>query len=87
VRVVKTVRLDHKRPVTLSQDGDHLPKSQADMAPESTNCYATNCELGTIPLRSSSHSAAADGASMPRCFRPSLQTATSNIPPSTKARL
>ena len=49
VRVVKTVRIEHKRQVTVSQDGDHLTKSKADAAPESTNFYATNFELGAIP--------------------------------------
>jgi len=49
VRVVKTVRLDHRRQVTVSQDGDHLRKSKTDVALESTNFYATNFELGAIP--------------------------------------
>ena len=49
VRVVKTVRIEHKRQVTVSQDGDHLTKSKVDVALESTNYYATNFELGAIP--------------------------------------
>ena len=49
VRVVKTVRTDHKRQVTVSQDGDHLRKSKSEVALESTNFYATNFELGAIP--------------------------------------
>ena len=49
LRVVKTVRIEHKRQVTVSQDGDHLTKGKADVALESTNYYATNFELGAIP--------------------------------------
>jgi hypothetical protein len=49
VRVVKTVRTDHKRQVTVCQDGDHLKKSKSQVALESTNFYATNFELGAIP--------------------------------------
>jgi hypothetical protein len=50
VRVVKTVRVDHKRQVTIRQDGEHLKKSKTDLALESTNFYATNFEPGAIPL-------------------------------------
>ena len=49
VRVVKTVRVDHKREVTIRQDGEHFKKSKTDVALESTNFYATNFELGAIP--------------------------------------
>jgi hypothetical protein len=49
VRVVKTVRIDHKRQVKVSQDGDHLRKSKVELTLESTNFYATNFELGAIP--------------------------------------
>ena len=49
VRVVTTVRIEHKRQVTVSQDGDHLTKGKADVALESTNSYATNFDLGAIP--------------------------------------
>ena len=49
MRVVKTVRTDHKRQVTVSQDGDPLRKSKSEVALESTNFYATNFELGAIP--------------------------------------
>ena len=49
VRVVKAVRTDHKREVTVRQDGDHLKKSKSEVALESTNFYATNFELGAIP--------------------------------------
>lgn len=49
VRVVKTVRIDHQRRVTVSQDGDPLTKSKADVSLESTNFYATNFDLGAIP--------------------------------------
>jgi len=49
VRVVKTVRVDHKRQVTVRQDGAHLQKSKIGLALESTNFYATNFELAAIP--------------------------------------
>jgi Transposase DDE domain len=49
VRVVKTVRVDHKRQVTIRQDGERLKKSKTDLALESTNFYATNFEPGAIP--------------------------------------
>jgi Transposase DDE domain len=49
VRVVKTVRIEHKRQVTVRQDGDHLQKSKGELELESTNFYATNFDLGTIP--------------------------------------
>jgi hypothetical protein len=49
VRVIKTVRTDLKRQVTVSQDGEHLKKSKSEVTLESTNFYATNFELGAIP--------------------------------------
>jgi hypothetical protein len=49
VRVVKTVRTEHKRQVTVSPDGVHLRRSKSDVAQDSTNFYATNFELGAIP--------------------------------------
>lgn len=49
VRVVKTVRTEHKREVTVSQDGDHVNKTKSPVAVQSTNFYATNFELGAIP--------------------------------------
>ena len=49
VGVVKTVRIDRQRQVTVSQDGDRLRKSKTDVARESTNFYATNFALGAIP--------------------------------------
>ena len=49
VHVVKTVRTEHKREVTVSQDGDHVKKTKSPVAVESTNFYATNFELGAIP--------------------------------------
>jgi hypothetical protein len=49
VRVIKTVRIDHKRQLVISQDGEHLQKSKTDVVRESTNFYATNFELGAIP--------------------------------------
>jgi hypothetical protein len=76
VRVVKTVRTNHKRQLTVRQDGDHLKKSKSEVALESTNFYATNFALGAIPRCSSINWAAVGGASMPRCFRPLPPTAT-----------
>ena len=49
VRVIKTVRTDLQRQVTVSQDGEHLKKSKSEVTLESTNFYATNFELGAIP--------------------------------------
>jgi len=49
VRVVKTVRTDHKREVTVRQDGAHRTKTKTAVTLESTNFYATNFELGSIP--------------------------------------
>jgi hypothetical protein len=49
VRVVKTVRIDHKRKVTVSQEGAHRKKTKTEVTEESTNFYATNFELGSIP--------------------------------------
>jgi hypothetical protein len=49
VRVVKTVRIDHKREVTVSQTGAHRKKTKTEVTEESTNFYATNFELGSIP--------------------------------------
>ena len=48
VRVVKTVRIDRKREVAVSQDGAHRKKSKTEVTQESTNFYATNFELGSI---------------------------------------
>jgi len=49
VRVIKTVRTERKREVTVKADGDRLRKSKSEVAEESTNFYATNFELGAIP--------------------------------------
>ena len=49
VRVVKTVRTDHKRQVTVRQQDDHLSTSKSAVEVESTNFYVTNFELGAIP--------------------------------------
>jgi hypothetical protein len=48
VRVVKTVRIDRKREVTISQEGMHRKKTKTEVTEESTNFYATNFELGSI---------------------------------------
>ena len=49
VRVVKTVRIHHHREVTVSQDGAHRKKTKTGVTEESTNFYATNFALGSIP--------------------------------------
>ena len=49
VRVVKTVRIAHQREVTVSQEGAHRKKTKTEVTEESTNFYATNFELGSIP--------------------------------------
>ena len=49
VRVVKTVRTEHKREVAVSQEGAHRKKTKTEVTEESTNFYATNFELGAIP--------------------------------------
>jgi hypothetical protein len=49
VRVVKTLRTDRKREVTVSRDGDQRKKTKSAVTVESTNFYATNFELGSIP--------------------------------------
>lgn len=49
IPVVKVVRIDRKRQVTVRQEGDHLRRSKSEVAQESTNFYATNFELGAVP--------------------------------------
>ena len=49
VRVVKTLRIDHQREVAVSQDGAHRTKTKTLVTEQSTNFYATNFELGSIP--------------------------------------
>jgi hypothetical protein len=48
VRVVKTVRIDHQRRVTVSEKDGHRTKTKTAVIQESTNFYATNFELGSI---------------------------------------
>jgi len=49
VRVVKTVRVDQKRQVKVSQEGAHRKKSKTTVVQQSTNFYTTNFPLGSIP--------------------------------------
>jgi hypothetical protein len=49
VRVIKTLRIDQQRQVTVGQQDGHFKKSKSEVAVESTNFYATNFELGAIP--------------------------------------
>ncbi|MGQ9635301.1 MAG: hypothetical protein ACUVXB_13785 [Bryobacteraceae bacterium] len=48
VQVIKTVRNERKREVTVTSESDHLRKHKSEVAEESTNFYATNFELGAI---------------------------------------
>jgi hypothetical protein len=48
VRVVKTVRSEPQRRVTVSQKNAHRTKGKTEMSLQSTNFYATNFELGSI---------------------------------------
>jgi hypothetical protein len=48
VRVVKTVRIENQRRVTVSEQDDHGTKSKAAVTQASTNFYATNFELGSV---------------------------------------
>lgn len=49
VRVVKTVRVEHKREVTITQQDAHRKKSKTEVTQQSTNFYATSFQLGAIP--------------------------------------
>jgi Transposase DDE domain len=48
VRILKTLRIEHQRRVTVSKKDDHRTKSTRAMTQHSTNFYATNFELGSI---------------------------------------
>lgn len=48
VRVVKTVRTDRKREVTVRLEDGRLSQSKSAVAGESTSFYATNFELGAV---------------------------------------
>ncbi len=48
VRVVKTVRIESRRRVTVSEQDGHRIKSKTAAPQESTNFYATNFHLGSI---------------------------------------
>jgi hypothetical protein len=48
VRVVKTVRLEQQRRVTVREKDSHRTKRKTTVTQESTNFYATNFELGSI---------------------------------------
>jgi len=49
VRVVKTVRIQNQRRVTVREQNDHRSKGRAPVTRPSTNFYATNFALGSIP--------------------------------------
>ena len=48
VRVVKTVRIEHQRRVTVGKKDGHRTKSKSAVTQESTNFHATNLELGSV---------------------------------------
>jgi len=48
VRVVKTVRIEQLRRVTVTEKDGHRIKSKTAVTQESTNFYATNFELGSV---------------------------------------
>ena len=48
VRVVKTVRIEQLKRVTVSEKDGHRIKSKTAVTQESTNFYATNFELGSV---------------------------------------
>lgn len=48
VRVVKTVRIENQRRVTVSEKSHPRIKSKTAVTQESTNFYATNFELGSV---------------------------------------
>src|ERR1700730_12368245 len=48
VRVVKTVRIEQQRRVTISEKDAHRIQSKTAVTQESTNFYVTNFELGSI---------------------------------------
>jgi hypothetical protein len=48
VRVVKTVRIETRNRVTVSEEGGHRIKRRTATPQESTNFYATNFELGSV---------------------------------------
>lgn len=48
VRAVKTVRLEHRRRITVGKQDGQRTKSKAAAPQASTNFYATNFELGSI---------------------------------------
>jgi hypothetical protein len=48
VRVVKTVRIEHQRRVTVRERDAPRTKGKTEMSLQSTNFYATNFELGSI---------------------------------------
>ena len=48
VRVVKTVRIEHLRRVTVNENDGHRIKSKTAVTQQSTNFYATNFELGSV---------------------------------------
>lgn len=49
VRIVKTVRIEHRRRVAVCQKDGRRIKSKTAAPKESTNFYATNFELGSVP--------------------------------------
>jgi hypothetical protein len=48
VRVVKTVRIEHQRRLTVKERDGHRAKTKTTVTQVSTNFYATNFELGSV---------------------------------------
>src|SRR5437879_3876567 len=48
VRIIKTLRIEHQRRVTVSEKDAHRTKGKTAVTQQSTNFYATNFELGSI---------------------------------------
>jgi len=48
VRIVKTVRIENRRRITVSEKDGQRSKSKVEAPQESTNFYATNFQLGSI---------------------------------------
>lgn len=49
VRVVKTVRSENRRRIAVHEKDGHRIKTKVEVTRESTNLYATNFQLGSIP--------------------------------------
>ena len=93
VCVLKTVRRCRRRRVVITEDDGGRRRQRQTVEEVTTNCWASNLELGLIPPLfldqprpvGASWRAAA-GRLMPKSFRPSPWTATSSTPRLTSTR-